>query len=158
MPTQPYPQQSYPMETYPGYRQPPKHPREPQTQLRQPYGRPMREKTALTPRAQLWIIFGIFGLLLCIGGVVAIGTDDCQQWAGNTCVEWSYLPQVIGFAGLILGAVILVSSVVALILQQEPTDRLHAFPVGNLCPTCNRPMVWIPQYQRWFCQYCQRYA
>lgn len=26
------------------------------------------------------------------------------------------------------------------------------------CPYCRRDLTWIPQYQRWYCYYCGRYA
>lgn len=27
-----------------------------------------------------------------------------------------------------------------------------------LCPTCGGPLTWIPQYQRWYCYKCRKYA
>ena len=27
-----------------------------------------------------------------------------------------------------------------------------------LCPTCNRPLTWIPQYQRWYCYNDKKYV
>ncbi len=41
--------------------------------------------------------------------------------------------------------------------ESEVPARLPV-PPERLCATCNRSMTWNPQYQRWFCQYCQRYA
>lgn len=26
------------------------------------------------------------------------------------------------------------------------------------CPTCNGPLTWIAQYQRWYCYRCRKYA
>lgn len=26
------------------------------------------------------------------------------------------------------------------------------------CPTCNGPLTYIPQYQRWYCYKCKKYA
>ena len=27
-----------------------------------------------------------------------------------------------------------------------------------LCPTCSKPLTWIPQYQRWYCYNDKKYA
>jgi sporulation protein YlmC with PRC-barrel domain len=27
-----------------------------------------------------------------------------------------------------------------------------------LCPTCGKPLTWIPQYQRWYCYNDKKYA
>jgi len=27
-----------------------------------------------------------------------------------------------------------------------------------ICPTCRGPLTWIPQYQRWYCYKCKKYA
>ncbi|MCW4000750.1 MAG: hypothetical protein NWE93_10965 [Candidatus Bathyarchaeota archaeon] len=28
----------------------------------------------------------------------------------------------------------------------------------NLCPTCGKPLTWIPQYQRWYCYSDKKYV
>ena len=30
-------------------------------------------------------------------------------------------------------------------------------PVPAACPVCGRPMMWYPQYQRWYCPTCGQY-
>ncbi|MFO7619535.1 MAG: hypothetical protein R6W91_07800 [Thermoplasmata archaeon] len=30
-------------------------------------------------------------------------------------------------------------------------------PAHQPCPTCGRPMRVIPQYNRWYCDYCRKY-
>ena len=30
-------------------------------------------------------------------------------------------------------------------------------PVPAPCPVCGRPMMWYPQYQRWYCPTCAQY-
>ncbi len=35
--------------------------------------------------------------------------------------------------------------------QQQSTTQ-------PLCPTCNRPLTWIPQYQRWYCYNDKKYV
>jgi sporulation protein YlmC with PRC-barrel domain len=34
---------------------------------------------------------------------------------------------------------------------QQPTNT-------PLCPTCNQPLTWIPQYQRWYCYNEKKYV
>lgn len=36
--------------------------------------------------------------------------------------------------------------------QQPPSSQ------APLCPTCNGPLTWIQQYQRWYCYRCKKYA
>jgi len=33
----------------------------------------------------------------------------------------------------------------------------QAPPVPAACPVCGRPMMWYPQYQRWYCPTCGQY-
>jgi sporulation protein YlmC with PRC-barrel domain len=45
--------------------------------------------------------------------------------------------------------------------QQQPAQA--AQPVQQqqsqpLCPTCGKPLTWIPQYQRWYCYNDKKYA
>lgn len=30
--------------------------------------------------------------------------------------------------------------------------------IAPLCPTCGKPLTWIPQYQRWYCYNDKKYA
>jgi len=45
--------------------------------------------------------------------------------------------------------------------QQQPVQTV-AQPAQQstqpLCPTCNRPLTWIPQYQRWYCYNDKKYV
>jgi sporulation protein YlmC with PRC-barrel domain len=36
------------------------------------------------------------------------------------------------------------------VAQQQTTQPL--------CPTCNQPLTWIPQYQRWYCYNDKKYV
>ena len=37
-----------------------------------------------------------------------------------------------------------------------PTGSQMA-PVPAACPVCGRPMMWVPQYGRWYCPTCGQY-
>lgn len=52
------------------------------------------------------------------------------------------------------------------ILKTRPIQAVEtqaAQPVAQAqmpptCPTCKGPLTWIPQYQRWYCFKCKKYA
>ena len=37
--------------------------------------------------------------------------------------------------------------------QQQPAAQAQP-----LCPSCGKPLTWIPQYQRWYCYNDKKYA
>jgi sporulation protein YlmC with PRC-barrel domain len=39
--------------------------------------------------------------------------------------------------------------------QQAPTTDSQS---QQLCPTCGKPLTWIPQYQRWYCYNDKKYV
>jgi sporulation protein YlmC with PRC-barrel domain len=48
-------------------------------------------------------------------------------------------------------------------MQQQQPAQTAAQPAQQqstqpLCPTCNRPLTWIPQYQRWYCYNDKKYV
>ncbi len=45
--------------------------------------------------------------------------------------------------------------------QQQPgqsVGQTQQQTTQPLCPTCGRPLTWIPQYQRWYCYNDQKYV
>jgi sporulation protein YlmC with PRC-barrel domain len=46
-------------------------------------------------------------------------------------------------------------------VQQQPVQTA-AQPAQQstqpMCPTCGRPLTWIPQYQRWYCYSDKKYV
>jgi sporulation protein YlmC with PRC-barrel domain len=44
--------------------------------------------------------------------------------------------------------------------QQQPvqTSSLSEQSTQPLCPTCNQPLTWIPQYKRWYCYNDKKYV
>jgi sporulation protein YlmC with PRC-barrel domain len=41
-------------------------------------------------------------------------------------------------------------------VQAQPVQQ--AAQNQAVCPTCKGPLTYIPQYQRWYCYKCQKYA
>lgn len=40
--------------------------------------------------------------------------------------------------------------------QAQPQQQQQS--TQPLCPTCNKPLTWIPQYQRWYCYNDKKYV
>ena len=40
----------------------------------------------------------------------------------------------------------------------QTTAQPQAQTTQPLCPTCGRPLTWIPQYQRWYCYNDKKYV
>lgn len=43
-------------------------------------------------------------------------------------------------------------------VQTQPVQQQQQQSNQPLCPTCNRPLTWIPQYQRWYCYNDKKYV
>lgn len=41
---------------------------------------------------------------------------------------------------------------------QPVTQQQPAAQAQPLCPSCGKPLTWIPQYQRWYCYNDKKYA
>jgi sporulation protein YlmC with PRC-barrel domain len=42
--------------------------------------------------------------------------------------------------------------------QQPVQTEVQKQSTQPLCPTCNQPLTWIPQYQRWYCYNDKKYV
>ncbi len=40
----------------------------------------------------------------------------------------------------------------------QPVQPAQQQSTQPLCPTCGRPLTWIPQYQRWYCYNDKKYV
>jgi sporulation protein YlmC with PRC-barrel domain len=40
----------------------------------------------------------------------------------------------------------------------QPSQAGPQQAAAQVCPTCKGPLTYIPQYQRWYCYKCQKYA
>jgi sporulation protein YlmC with PRC-barrel domain len=43
-------------------------------------------------------------------------------------------------------------------VEQQPQQQQQAQQSQPLCPTCNRPLTYIQQYQRWYCYNEKKYV
>jgi hypothetical protein len=75
----------------------------------------------------------------------------------SVVIDWG------GVAILSVIAIIIVAVVVALFAvskkpQPPPAVSSLPLPSPSLCSRCNYPLVWVEQYQRWYCSKCGQYA
>ena len=42
-------------------------------------------------------------------------------------------------------------------VQFQPQPQIQQ-PAQPLCPTCGKPLTWIPQYKRWYCYNDKKYV
>jgi sporulation protein YlmC with PRC-barrel domain len=42
--------------------------------------------------------------------------------------------------------------------QPQVQQQQQAATTQPLCPTCGKPLTWIPQYQRWYCYHDKKYV
>lgn len=56
-------------------------------------------------------------------------------------------------------AVVIVAICVVAFIARTPARAPPPLPTppGPSCPTCNQLLVYVPQYQRWYCQNCKKY-
>jgi hypothetical protein len=126
--------------------------------------------------AGLWIIL----LALCAVGVIALIAGaiwiygDAQR-RGMDAVLWLIL-LILGTlfgAGIVGFAVVLI--IYLIVREDHPvggafpyrygpgpgfapgTAPPQAAPAPAPCPVCGSPMMWYPQYQRWYCATCATY-
>ncbi len=76
---------------------------------------------------------------------------------GSSGALWAILVFFFGLIPLIIWLVV-----------RPPIPALHPYggmgympppptPMYQNCPTCGQPMTIIPQYNRWYCNYCRKY-
>ncbi len=92
-----------------------------------------------------WFVLGV-GLII-LGALIII--VPAMTWPSSS------FPRLFEPYGLTLIVIGVTAIVIPKLLGRSP--RLPV-PPEYLCSTCHRPLTWIPAYNRWFCQYCQRYA
>lgn len=84
--------------------------------------------------------------------ICALGLFAAQSWAlrlsGLSNKAWAMAPDVREYFGLAPASPAYPSGAPA------PPPA----PATPACPTCGRPLTYVQQYQRWYCQNCRKYA
>jgi hypothetical protein len=96
-------------------------------------------------------VAGAFTVLIAaLAFVDCLGLFAGQAWAlkisGWANSQWAQAPDVREYFGL-------APAYPAYVPTASPTA-----PPPATCPTCRRQLTYIQQYQRWYCQNCQKYV
>lgn len=120
--------------------------------------------------AQVFLVIGI--LVLAIG--LYIGGSDVltyQKTIGSIIghsydaeVFWHAAPNYIigGILGIAVGCVLFVvpdkqGQTIVQVIPPPPQDSPVPLPSTAICPSCGRNMVYVSQYQRWYCPEEKKY-
>lgn len=80
---------------------------------------------------------GRMGISLCV---------ECKDGSTKE-VPWEEVQSV--------GDFVLLKPRPAQVVEPQPSQQQAQ---ASVCPTCKGRLTWIPQYQRWYCYKCKKYA
>jgi hypothetical protein len=82
-----------------------------------------------------WILSAVFAFIfMSLGGYIS-GMFEESSWAMPAFFNFSKLPQ-----------------------RSPPPPPAAGGAAAQMCPTCGRPMRFVEQYNRWYCDYDKKYA
>jgi sporulation protein YlmC with PRC-barrel domain len=87
-------------------------------------------------------------------GKMGISISVVNDEGVNRNIEWVEVQAASDF-------IILKPSAHSEVQTQQPTQAVQQQPQQQtqpLCPTCNRPLTYIQQYQRWYCYNEKKYV
>jgi len=109
-------------------------------------------------------IFGapvIGGILSVIGLVGAAFVKSRPKIAGAIMIVCGILGLFVAL-GLWVGALLLLVAGIVAVIRKEKPIQLPPPPTPTqqlfYCTTCGKPMSFIEQYKRWYCDNCKTYA
>ena len=94
-----------------------------------------------------WLIFVLVWFVL--GIVLAIWVYKDAKRRGLDATLWLVIVILIGPIGVVI-----------YLVSREHGGLAPPPPPGAVptCPTCGQPLTYVPQYGRWYCQYCRKYV
>jgi len=99
-----------------------------------------------------YVVGGLTVVLGAFSIICALGMYTGQSWAlkmsGYSNRAWAMTPDVREYFGL----------PPAYAAYPSGAPAPPSAPAAPACPTCGRPMTYVQQYQRWYCQNCGKYA
>lgn len=102
----------------------------------------------------LAVVAIVCGSAIIAAGAIMLSTEVCDPediWLGCQPMR-PYRTE--GIALMFLGLSILILGAYAGMFRMGKRDTGPGAP----CPTCGRPMTWVDQYDRWFCDVCEKYS
>jgi hypothetical protein len=92
--------------------------------------------------------------------------------AGFALIAWAFM--INGEGQLVFGICFVIASVIVYFFERKTSKSSSSVPSGVMpqatmtyaqpapppppCPTCNQPLTLVQQYNRWYCDNCQKYV
>jgi hypothetical protein len=96
----------------------------------------------------IWVVFFIVWLM------VALWVYRDAESKGQSGALWLLLVLLTGLIGLIIYLIVRSGWP-----EHPPMAPQYGYqPMAYPCPTCGMPLTFVPQYNRYYCNHCQRYA
>jgi len=114
----------------------------------------MPEKVDRVDMNALAVVAIVCGSAIIVAGAIMLSTEVCDPedtWFGCQPMR-PYRTE--GIALMFLGLSILILGAYAGMFHMGEHDTGRGAP----CPDCRRPMTWVDQYDRWFCEECEKYS
>ena len=101
----------------------------------------------------------VAGAVLSIIGLVGVAFVKSHPKAAGLMMVGSGLLGLFVALGLWVGALLLlVAGIIALVRKEKKVPPPPIPASSYYCTNCGRPMSWVSQYQRWYCESCKTYA
>jgi hypothetical protein len=103
----------------------------------------------------------VVGGILSIIGLIGAAFVKSHPKASGVMMLLSGLLGLFVVLGFWLGALLLlVAGVVALLRKEKPTTAPPPPPTQTkfFCTSCGKPLTYVQQYQKWYCESCKQYA
>ncbi len=98
-------------------------------------------------------------------GAIQSAYESAMQAAQAKMFSPNFLVTAGLLTGLVVGGILGIAVGYYLWKRKPETPRTtvtwtqpQATTTQYPCPSCNRTLTWVPEYQRWYCQNCKRYV
>lgn len=105
-----------------------------------------------------WAVGGV--ILSAIGLIGAAFVKSHPRPAGATMIISGILGLFVALGFWVGALLLLVAGIIALIRKEKPMQPPPPAPVPQpvfYCTTCGKPLTFISQYRRWYCESCKAY-
>jgi hypothetical protein len=105
-----------------------------------------------------WAIVG--GILSAVGLVGAAFVKSRPRPAAVMMLISGALGLFVALGFWVGALLLLVAGIIALIRREKPTESVPPPSPETVyyCTKCGKPLTYVPQYRRWYCENCRAYA
>ena len=98
----------------------------------------------------------LLGMFTALSGLSVWSVQGCiPDASGWVCTNWLLFP---GLVLLVAGVALIVAGVFLELQRTRGQPPLDALPLLPLCPVCGKPLLYVADYELWYCATCRRYA